>query len=84
MSRGVLQLPASAGAPPDGATLPAQVVLIGDGVGGILGFDALCHGAGAGSGSRGSSRRGSMVSVAEPCRLRRGGVSPALGLWPLQ
>ncbi|XP_008065486.1 membrane-associated phosphatidylinositol transfer protein 1, partial [Carlito syrichta] len=37
-----------------------QVVLIGDGVGGILGFDALCHSANVGTGSRGSSRRGSM------------------------
>lgn len=65
-------LPASAAAPPDGSALPTQVVLIGDGVGGILGFDALCHSASAGTGSRGSSRRGSMVSVAEPCVLRRG------------
>lgn len=48
-----------------------QVVLIGDGVGGILGFDALCHSASVGTGSRGSSRRGSMVSVAGPCLLRR-------------
>ncbi|XP_027434906.2 membrane-associated phosphatidylinositol transfer protein 1 isoform X2 [Zalophus californianus] len=45
---------------PEGAGFCGQVVLIGDGVGGILGFDALCHGASAGSGSRGSSRRGSM------------------------
>lgn len=65
--------PASAAAPPEGATLPAQVVLIGDGVGGILGFDALCHSASVGTGSRGSSRRGSMVSGAEPCLLGRRG-----------
>uniref|UniRef100_A0A452QMQ7 Phosphatidylinositol transfer protein membrane associated 1 n=1 Tax=Ursus americanus TaxID=9643 RepID=A0A452QMQ7_URSAM len=51
----------------EGAGFCGQVVLIGDGVGGILGFDALCHSASAGTGSRGSSRRGSMVSVAEPC-----------------
>ncbi|XP_060031928.1 membrane-associated phosphatidylinositol transfer protein 1 isoform X2 [Erinaceus europaeus] len=44
----------------EGAGFCGQVVLIGDGVGGILGFDALCHSAGTGSGSRGSSRRGSM------------------------
>ncbi|XP_031303878.1 membrane-associated phosphatidylinositol transfer protein 1 isoform X1 [Camelus dromedarius] len=44
----------------EGAGFCGQVVLIGDGVGGILGFDALCHSAGAGPGSRGSSRRGSM------------------------
>jgi hypothetical protein len=59
-----------------------QVVLIGDGVGGILGFDALCHSASMGTGSRGSSRRGSMVSVAKPSLLRRGVVSPSLGLCP--
>uniref|UniRef100_A0A7N9CYR1 Phosphatidylinositol transfer protein membrane associated 1 n=2 Tax=Macaca fascicularis TaxID=9541 RepID=A0A7N9CYR1_MACFA len=45
---------------PEGAGFCGQVVLIGDGVGGILGFDALCHSANAGTGSRGSSRRGSM------------------------
>ncbi|KAF6105514.1 phosphatidylinositol transfer protein membrane associated 1 [Phyllostomus discolor] len=44
----------------EGAGFCGQVVLIGDGVGGILGFDALCHSASAGAGSRGSSRRGSM------------------------
>ncbi|XP_037694004.1 membrane-associated phosphatidylinositol transfer protein 1 isoform X2 [Choloepus didactylus] len=45
---------------PEGAGFCGQVVLIGDGVGGILGFDALCHSATVGTGSRGSSRRGSM------------------------
>nr|XP_048314537.1 membrane-associated phosphatidylinositol transfer protein 1 isoform X1 [Myodes glareolus]XP_048314538.1 membrane-associated phosphatidylinositol transfer protein 1 isoform X1 [Myodes glareolus] len=44
----------------EGTGFCGQVVLIGDGVGGILGFDALCHSASAGTGSRGSSRRGSM------------------------
>ncbi|XP_019500989.1 PREDICTED: membrane-associated phosphatidylinositol transfer protein 1 isoform X2 [Hipposideros armiger] len=44
----------------EGTGFCGQVVLIGDGVGGILGFDALCHTASAGTGSRGSSRRGSM------------------------
>ncbi|XP_021120157.1 membrane-associated phosphatidylinositol transfer protein 1 isoform X4 [Heterocephalus glaber] len=44
----------------EGTGFCGQVVLIGDGVGGILGFDALCHSANAGTGSRGSSRRGSM------------------------
>lgn len=58
--------------PLNGAHPLTQVVLIGDGVGGILGFDALCHSANAGTGSRGSSRRGSMVSVAKPSLLRRG------------
>uniref|UniRef100_A0A8D1RZ43 DDHD domain-containing protein n=1 Tax=Sus scrofa TaxID=9823 RepID=A0A8D1RZ43_PIG len=46
----------------EGAGFCGQVVLIGDGVGGILGFDALCHSASAGTGSRGSSRRGSMTN----------------------
>ncbi|PNI93423.1 PITPNM1 isoform 10 [Pan troglodytes] len=45
---------------PEGAGFCGQVALIGDGVGGILGFDALCHSANTGTGSRGSSRRGSM------------------------
>nr|KAF6466108.1 hypothetical protein HJG63_011404 [Rousettus aegyptiacus] len=45
---------------PEGTGFCGQVVLIGDGVGGILGFDALCHSASVGTGSRGSSRRGSM------------------------
>lgn len=62
--------------------LLTQVVLIGDGVGGILGFDALCHSASAGTGSRGSSRRGSMVSVAKPSLLRRGDVSISRSLPP--
>lgn len=44
----------------EGAGFCGQVVLIGDGVGGILGFDALCHSASSGTGSRGSSRRGSV------------------------
>ncbi|XP_026945605.1 membrane-associated phosphatidylinositol transfer protein 1 isoform X2 [Sagmatias obliquidens] len=44
----------------EGVGFCGQVVLIGDGVGGILGFDALCHSASAGTGSRSSSRRGSM------------------------
>ncbi|XP_045414275.1 membrane-associated phosphatidylinositol transfer protein 1 isoform X2 [Lemur catta] len=45
---------------PEGTGFCGQVVLIGDGVGGILGFDALCHSANVSTGSRGSSRRGSM------------------------
>lgn len=44
----------------EGAGFCGQVVLIGDAVGGILGFDALCHSACVGTGSRGSSRRGSV------------------------
>ncbi|KAJ7344206.1 hypothetical protein JRQ81_000156 [Phrynocephalus forsythii] len=45
---------------PDGTGFCGQVLLIGDCVGGILAFDALCHSRAGGPGSRGSSRRGSM------------------------
>ncbi|KAL7991973.1 hypothetical protein Chor_016229 [Crotalus horridus] len=45
---------------PDGTGFCGQVLLIGDCVGGILAFDALCHSRAGGSGSHGSSRRGSM------------------------
>ncbi|XP_066467425.1 membrane-associated phosphatidylinositol transfer protein 1 isoform X1 [Tiliqua scincoides] len=44
----------------DGTGFCGQVLLIGDCVGGILAFDALCHSRAGGSGSHGSSRRGSM------------------------
>ncbi|XP_036272548.1 membrane-associated phosphatidylinositol transfer protein 1 isoform X3 [Pipistrellus kuhlii] len=50
----------------EGAGFCGQVVLIGDAVGGILGFDALCHSACAGAGSRGSSRRGSVNELLSP------------------
>lgn len=40
-----------------------QVVLLGDCVGGILGFDALCQSRVGSGGSRSSSRRGSLVSA---------------------
>ncbi|XP_064416989.1 membrane-associated phosphatidylinositol transfer protein 1 [Latimeria chalumnae] len=46
----------------EGTAFRGQVCLIGDCVGGILGFDALCHSGTAAPGSRGSSRRGSMSS----------------------
>uniref|UniRef100_A0A8D0G467 Phosphatidylinositol transfer protein membrane associated 1 n=1 Tax=Sphenodon punctatus TaxID=8508 RepID=A0A8D0G467_SPHPU len=46
---------------PEGTGFCGQVLLIGDCVGGILAFDALCHSRTGGAGSRGSSRRGSMV-----------------------
>ncbi|XP_044537987.1 membrane-associated phosphatidylinositol transfer protein 1 [Gracilinanus agilis] len=45
---------------PEGTGFCGQVVLIGDGVGGILGFDALCYSGNTSSGSLGSSRRGSV------------------------
>lgn len=43
--------------------LPPQVCLIGDCVGGILGFDALCSSNQTVNESQNSSRRGSVVSV---------------------
>ncbi|XP_043940084.1 membrane-associated phosphatidylinositol transfer protein 1 [Protopterus annectens] len=50
----------------EGMAFRGQVVLIGDCVGGILGFDALCHTGLAGPGSRESSRRGSMNDLLSP------------------
>ncbi|XP_030624361.1 membrane-associated phosphatidylinositol transfer protein 2 [Chanos chanos] len=47
----------------EGATFSGQVCLIGDCVGGILGFDALCSSNIPVSESQNSSRRGSIVSV---------------------
>ncbi|XP_076876869.1 membrane-associated phosphatidylinositol transfer protein 2 isoform X2 [Brachyhypopomus gauderio] len=47
----------------EGASFSGQVCLIGDCVGGILGFDALCSSNVAVSESQNSSRRGSIVSV---------------------
>uniref|UniRef100_A0A3B4AHF8 DDHD domain-containing protein n=1 Tax=Periophthalmus magnuspinnatus TaxID=409849 RepID=A0A3B4AHF8_9GOBI len=47
----------------DGAAFSGQVCLIGDCVGGILGFDALCSSNQTVNESQNSSRRGSVVSV---------------------
>uniref|UniRef100_A0A674NZ14 Phosphatidylinositol transfer protein membrane associated 2 n=1 Tax=Takifugu rubripes TaxID=31033 RepID=A0A674NZ14_TAKRU len=47
----------------DGAAFSGQVCLIGDCVGGILGFDALCSSTQTVNESQNSSRRGSIVSV---------------------
>ncbi|XP_040465511.1 membrane-associated phosphatidylinositol transfer protein 1 isoform X2 [Falco naumanni] len=44
----------------EGAGFCGQVVLLGDCVGGILGFDALCQSRAGAGGSRSSSRRGSL------------------------
>ncbi|NXS52003.1 PITM1 protein, partial [Brachypteracias leptosomus] len=44
----------------EGAGFCGQVVLLGDCVGSILGFDALCQSRGGSGGSRSSSRRGSL------------------------
>ncbi|XP_056414394.1 membrane-associated phosphatidylinositol transfer protein 3 isoform X1 [Hyla sarda] len=48
---------------PDGADFNGQVCLIGDCVGGILGFDALCYSAKTPGESQNSSRRGSVSSI---------------------
>ncbi|NXN95341.1 PITM3 protein, partial [Rhinopomastus cyanomelas] len=59
----------------DGAGFNGQVCLIGDCVGGILGFDAICCNSNTADGSRSSSRRGSVSSIqdtplsAEDCSL---------------
>lgn len=55
-----------------GACSP-QVVLLGDCVGGILGFDALCQSRAGSGGSRSSSRRGSLVSASTLPLVREGG-----------
>ncbi|NWX97116.1 PITM2 protein, partial [Nothoprocta ornata] len=48
---------------PEGTSFSGQVCLVGDCVGGILGFDALCYSNQTVSESQNSSRRGSVVSV---------------------
>uniref|UniRef100_A0A8C5TT08 DDHD domain-containing protein n=1 Tax=Malurus cyaneus samueli TaxID=2593467 RepID=A0A8C5TT08_9PASS len=50
----------------EGAGFCGQVVLLGDCVGSILGFDALCQSRVGSGGSRNSSRRGSLVSARTP------------------
>ncbi|XP_026877250.2 membrane-associated phosphatidylinositol transfer protein 2 isoform X3 [Electrophorus electricus] len=55
-----------------GAAFSGQVCLIGDCVGGILGFDALCSSNVAVSESQNSSRRGSIVSVQDTDLLSPG------------
>ncbi|NWW02932.1 PITM2 protein, partial [Oreocharis arfaki] len=47
----------------EGTSFNGQVCLVGDCVGGILGFDALCYSNQTVSESQNSSRRGSIVSV---------------------
>ncbi|XP_048100485.1 membrane-associated phosphatidylinositol transfer protein 2-like [Alosa alosa] len=70
----------------DGVAFSGQVCLIGDCVGGILGFDALCSSSQTVCESQNSSRRGSLVSVQDPELLSPGIVincgppSPTLSL----
>ncbi|XP_042647725.1 membrane-associated phosphatidylinositol transfer protein 3 isoform X2 [Tyto alba] len=47
----------------DGAGFNGQVCLIGDCIGGILGFDAICYNSNTAGESRNSSRRGSTSSI---------------------
>ncbi|XP_012586444.1 PREDICTED: membrane-associated phosphatidylinositol transfer protein 2 isoform X2 [Condylura cristata] len=56
----------------EGMTFNGQVCLIGDCVGGILAFDALCYGNQPVSESQGSSRRGSVASVQDTDLLSPG------------
>ncbi|KAK0150959.1 Membrane-associated phosphatidylinositol transfer protein 2 [Merluccius polli] len=56
----------------NGATFSGQVCLIGDCVGGILGFDALCSSNQAVTESQNSSRRGSVASVQDQDLLSPG------------
>nr|XP_015828500.2 membrane-associated phosphatidylinositol transfer protein 2 isoform X2 [Nothobranchius furzeri] len=56
----------------DGASFSGQVCLIGDCVGGILGFDALCNSGSTVNESQNSSRRGSVISVQDQDLLSPG------------
>ncbi|XP_035235944.1 membrane-associated phosphatidylinositol transfer protein 2-like isoform X4 [Anguilla anguilla] len=63
----------------EGAGFSGQVCLIGDCVGGILGFDALCNSGQTVSESQSSSRRGSVVSVQDTDLLSPGMVNSSYG-----
>ncbi|XP_031611181.1 membrane-associated phosphatidylinositol transfer protein 2 isoform X5 [Oreochromis aureus] len=56
----------------DGSSFSGQVCLIGDCVGGILGFDALCSSNQTVNESQNSSRRGSVISVQDQDLLSPG------------
>uniref|UniRef100_A0A3Q1HJE5 Phosphatidylinositol transfer protein membrane associated 2 n=1 Tax=Acanthochromis polyacanthus TaxID=80966 RepID=A0A3Q1HJE5_9TELE len=56
----------------DGAAFSGQVCLIGDCVGGILGFDVLCNSNQTVNESQNSSRRGSIISVQDQDLLSPG------------
>ncbi|XP_075424420.1 membrane-associated phosphatidylinositol transfer protein 2 isoform X3 [Ascaphus truei] len=56
----------------EGMSFAGQVCLVGDCVGGILGFDALCYSNQTVSESQNSSRRGSVVSVQDTDLLSPG------------
>ncbi|KAH0625396.1 hypothetical protein JD844_014883 [Phrynosoma platyrhinos] len=56
----------------EGTSFSGQVCLVGDCVGGILGFDALCYSSQTMSESQNSSRRGSVISVQDTDLLSPG------------
>ncbi|XP_061416960.1 membrane-associated phosphatidylinositol transfer protein 2-like isoform X2 [Lethenteron reissneri] len=64
---------------PEGNAFNGRVCLIGDCVGGVLGFDALCTSATAVSESQSSSRRGSLMSVQDTDLLSPGIVVNSVG-----
>uniref|UniRef100_A0A8C7P3H7 Phosphatidylinositol transfer protein membrane associated 2 n=1 Tax=Oncorhynchus mykiss TaxID=8022 RepID=A0A8C7P3H7_ONCMY len=64
----------------EGASFSGQVCVIGDCVGGILGFDALCSSNVIVSESQNSSRRGSTVSVQDTDRLSPGIIINSVSL----
>ncbi|KAJ8287145.1 hypothetical protein GJAV_G00048160 [Gymnothorax javanicus] len=68
----------------EGAAFSGQVCLIGDCVGGILGFDALSSSAQPASESQNSSRRGSAASVHDSELLSPGMVMNCSGGSPLE
>lgn len=72
-SRGLLFLISSPASRIKTQTSCLQVCLIGDCVGGILAFDALCYSGQPVSESQSSSRRGSVVSMQVPEKGQREG-----------
>uniref|UniRef100_A0A3Q1FU38 Phosphatidylinositol transfer protein membrane associated 2 n=1 Tax=Acanthochromis polyacanthus TaxID=80966 RepID=A0A3Q1FU38_9TELE len=64
----------------EGASFSGQVCVIGDCVGGILGFDALCSSAVTVSESQNSSRRGSAISVQDTDLLSPGIIINSVSL----
>ncbi|XP_034048269.1 membrane-associated phosphatidylinositol transfer protein 2-like isoform X1 [Thalassophryne amazonica] len=64
----------------EGASFTGQVCVVGDCVGGILGFDALCSSSVTVSESQNSSRRGSTISVQDADLLSPGIVINSVSL----
>uniref|UniRef100_A0A7N8X0A9 Phosphatidylinositol transfer protein membrane associated 2 n=1 Tax=Mastacembelus armatus TaxID=205130 RepID=A0A7N8X0A9_9TELE len=64
----------------EGASFSGQVCVIGDCVGGILGFDALCSSSATVSESQNSSRRGSTINLLSPGMVMNSGSSSSPSL----